>query len=74
MWKYSAAEYGWIRPEMGANKRDFLPEHLEELMHYVGIEGTVAVQTRQTLEEASWLRGLSARRPLIRGVVGGGCR
>lgn len=70
LWKYSAAEYGWITPQMPAIKRDFLPEHLEELMHYFGIEGTVAVQARQTLEETAWLLDLSARHPLIRGVVG----
>jgi L-fuconolactonase len=23
LWKYSAAEYGWITPEMGAIRRDF---------------------------------------------------
>jgi L-fuconolactonase len=70
MWKYSTAEYGWISPEMRVIKRDFLPENLEELMHYFGIEGTVAVQARQSLEETDWLLGLAAKHPLIRGVVG----
>jgi L-fuconolactonase len=70
LWKYSAAEYGWISPEMRVIKRDFLPENLEELMHYFGIEGTVAVQARQTLEETSWLLELAGKHPLIRGVVG----
>ena len=70
LWKYSAAEYGWITPQMPAIKRDFLPEHLEELMHFFGIEGTVAVQARQTLEETAWLLELAGQHPLIRGVVG----
>src|SRR5260370_31929339 len=70
LWKYSAAEYGWISPEMRMIKRDFLPQHLEDLMHYFGMEGTVAVQARQTLEETDWLLGLAAEHPLIRGVVG----
>ena len=70
LWKYSTAEYGWISPEMRVIKRDFLPEDLEELMHYFGIEGTVAVQARQTIEETEWLLGLAAQHPLIRGVVG----
>jgi L-fuconolactonase len=70
LWKYSAAEYGWISPEMQVIKRDFLPENLEELMHYFGIEGTVAVQARQSLEETDWLLGLAGKHPLIRGVVG----
>jgi L-fuconolactonase len=70
LWKYSPAEYGWITPQMKAIRRDFLPENLEELMHFFGIEGTVAVQARQTLEETSWLLGLADKHPLIRGVVG----
>jgi L-fuconolactonase len=70
LWKYSAAEYGWITPEMKVIRRDFLPADLEPLMHHFGIEGTVAVQARQTLEETTWLLGLSEKHPLIRGVVG----
>jgi L-fuconolactonase len=70
LWKYSAAEYGWISPEMRVIRRDFLPADLEKLMHHFGIEGTVAVQARQTLEETSWLLELAGQHPLIRGVVG----
>lgn len=70
LWKYSVADYGWITPEMKVIKRDFLPEDLEPLMHHFGIEGTVAVQARQTLEETEWLLGLAAKHPLIRAVVG----
>jgi L-fuconolactonase len=70
LWKYRAAEYGWISPQMKAIRRDFLPEDLEPLMHHFGIEGTVAVQARQSLEETSWLLDLAAKHPLIRGVVG----
>ncbi len=70
LWKYTAAEYGWIGPEMRAIRRDFLPGDLEPLMHHFDIEGTVAVQARQTLEETTWLLGLAEQHPLIRGVVG----
>jgi L-fuconolactonase len=70
LWKYSAAEYSWITPEMQVIRRDFLPADLEPLMHHFGIEGTVAVQARGTLEETTWLLGLADKHPLIRGVVG----
>jgi L-fuconolactonase len=70
LWKYSAAEYGWIDPRDTVIRRDFLPAQLEELMHHFGIEGTVVVQARQTLEETIWLLSLSEKHPLIRGVVG----
>jgi L-fucono-1,5-lactonase len=70
LWKYSAAEYGWIAPEMRAIRRDFLPEDLEPLMHHFDIDGTVAVQARQTVEETAWLLDLAEKHPIIRGVVG----
>ena len=70
LWKYNAAEYGWITPQQRVIRRNFLPEDLEPLMHHFGIEGTMAVQARQTLEETTWLLGLAEKHPLIRGVVG----
>ena len=70
LWKYTTAEYGWITPEMPAIRRDFLPADLESVMHFIGIDGTVAVQARQTLEETAWLLDLAAKHPIIRGVVG----
>src|SRR4030095_1979679 len=70
LWKYSAAEYGWISPEMSVIRRDFLPADLEPLMHHFGIEGTIAVQARQTLEETAWLLELAQKHQLMRGVVG----
>ena len=70
LWKYIPAEYAWITPEMRAIRRDFLPDDLEKLMHYFGIEGTLAVQARQTLEETAWLLEMARAHPIIRGVVG----
>jgi L-fuconolactonase len=70
LWKYTTAEYGWISPQQSVIRRDFLPETLEPLMHHFGIDGTVAVQARQSLEETAWLLELGAKHPLIRGVVG----
>ena len=70
LWNYSAAEYGWISPEMKVIRRDFLPSDLEPILHHFGIEGSVAVQARQTLEETSWLLDLAAKNEFLRGVVG----
>jgi L-fuconolactonase len=39
-------------------------------MRESGVEGTVAVQARQTTEETEWLLDLAARHPFIFGVVG----
>jgi L-fuconolactonase len=70
LWKYSDAEYGWISPEMRVIRRDFLPADLEPILHHFGIEGSVAVQARQTLEETAWLLELAAKNAFLRGVVG----
>jgi L-fuconolactonase len=70
LWKYSPAEYGWISPDMPAIKHDFLPDDLETLMHHFGIDGTVTVQARQTLEETRWLLELAHQHQVMRGVVG----
>jgi L-fuconolactonase len=65
-WRFNEAEYGWIDPSMSVLRRDFLPEDLLQL----GVENTVAVQARQSLEETRWLLSLAKEFPLIRGVVG----
>ncbi len=70
LWHYSAEEYGWIDDSMAALRRDFLPRDLEREAQTAGIDGVVAVQARQTLEETEWLLGLAAESRLIRGVVG----
>jgi L-fuconolactonase len=69
-WRYTEDEYGWIGPEMAALRRDFLPRDLQPLQEELGIEGTVAVQARQTVEETRWLQELAGQSPAIRGVVG----
>jgi L-fuconolactonase len=70
LWRYNPAEYGWIDEEMSALRRDFLPKDLIEAMVSAGIDGTVAVQARQTLDETRWLLGLADDCDAIRGVVG----
>jgi L-fuconolactonase len=70
LWRYTPAEYEWIDDEMRALKRDFLPKDLIEAMVTAGIDGTIAVQARQTLEETRWLLDLADDCDAIRGVVG----
>ena len=69
-WHYTPEEYGWIGPQMGILKQEHLPNDLAPLLEAAGIEGTVAVQARQTLEETQWLLELADQHPFIRGVVG----
>jgi len=55
---------------MEALQRDYLPPDLAPLLKSVGIDATIAVQARQTLEESHWLLELAERFPFIYGVVG----
>jgi L-fuconolactonase len=70
LWRYAPAEYGWIDESMQMLQRDFLPADLKAAMASAGIDGTIAVQARQTLEETRWLLDLADANDTIRGVVG----
>ncbi|MBM4010946.1 MAG: amidohydrolase [Planctomycetes bacterium] len=69
-WAYVAAEYPWIGPGMERLARDYLPADLAPLLAAEGIDGSVAVQARQSLAESRWLLELAEARPLVKGVVG----
>jgi L-fuconolactonase len=70
LWRYSPQEFGWLDESMMALRRDFLPEDLMREIAAAGIDGTVAVQARQTLEETRWLLQQAEECAAIRGVVG----
>ncbi len=69
-WHYNTREYGWINDQMAVLKRDFLPPDLAPLLQATGLDGSVVVQARQTLEETTWLLELADQYPIIKGVVG----
>src|SRR5579859_2870603 len=69
-WMYSAEQYGWIDEKMGELKRDFLPQDLKPLLETQGIDGSIAVQARQDLDETRWLLQLAAENVSVSGVVG----
>jgi L-fuconolactonase len=70
LWKYNARDYVWINDAMTLLRRDFLIPELEDVMREAGVEGTVAVQARQTIAETEWLLKLAEHHPFILGVVG----
>jgi L-fuconolactonase len=69
-WIYRPQDYGWIGPGMEGLRRDYLPTDLAPLLASEGIDGTVAVQARQTVEESRWLLELANQNDFIKGVVG----
>lgn len=69
-WHYTPEEYGWIDDSMAVIRRDFLPADLVPELDACGLDGTIAVQARQTLAETDWLLDLAQKHPRILGVVG----
>jgi L-fuconolactonase len=70
LWRYNAAKYGWLTDEMRSLRRDFLPKDLMAELTGAGIDGTVVVQARQSLDETRWLLDVADEREAIKGVVG----
>ncbi len=68
-WRYAPRHYPWMKPSW-AIRRDFLPPDLAPLLARAGLDGTIAVQARQRLEENTFLLALADRYELIKGVVG----
>jgi len=68
-WSYDAAQYPWIPPGSPLH-RNWLPPDLAPLLATAGLDGCIAVQARQTLEESHWLLELAEHHAIIKGVVG----
>ena len=68
-WSYDAAQYPWI-PKGSPLHRDWLPDDLAPLLAGSGLDGCIAVQARQTVEESRWLLSLADRSRIVHGVVG----
>lgn len=69
-WHYDVRQYSWINDEMAVLRNDFLPDHLKRFLDAGGLDGSVAVQARQSLDETRWLLSLADQHPHIKGVVG----
>ena len=69
-WKYSKEQYPWIAEGMEILAQDRLPADLAPLLEANGIDGTIAVQARQVVEETESLLAMAEEYDFIRGVVG----
>jgi len=69
-WRYNAAEYGWLDDSMRDLRRDFLPDDLRAELSGAGVDASIAVQTRQTLDETRWLLDLADDHLFVAGVIG----
>jgi L-fuconolactonase len=64
-------DYRWLdAPDLSAIKRDFMPEHLEPLIHKTPVRRTIFVQTQHDIAENRWVLRLAEQYAFIAGVVG----
>lgn len=69
-WKYKAETHAWINESMEVIQKDFLPEQLGPLLAENGIDGCIAVQANQSLEETKFLIELAEQNTWIKAVIG----
>lgn len=69
-WKYNSEKHSWIDDDMSVIRRDFLPSDLEQVYKDNDIDGCVAVQADQTIDENNFLIDLATKNNFIKGIVG----
>ena len=69
-WDPALADYPWMTDDVAAIRRRFGPENLEPLLREHGVDGTVLVQARASLDETRWLLETAEATPFVLGVVG----
>lgn len=72
-WRPSRGDYGWLRPDvpqLAPLWRDFLPEHLQPLLHRHAVQQTVLVQAAPSQPETDFMLSLAHDHGFIGGVVG----
>jgi L-fuconolactonase len=70
LWDPALADYPWMTEEVDAIRRRFGPEDLEPLLREYGIDGTVVVQARASVDETRWLLETADATSFVLGVVG----
>ncbi|AXT50255.1 amidohydrolase [Aquimarina sp. BL5] len=69
-WKYEPVKHSWIDDDMASIRKDFLVEDLQKVYKKNSINGCIAVQADQTLEETDFLIDLASKNSFIKGIVG----
>lgn len=69
-WQYESTKHEWIDDTMSIIRRNFLPSELKEVYAENLIDGCIAVQADQTLEETDFLLKQAKENDFIKGVVG----
>ena len=69
-WDPARASYPFLTEELASIRRSFGPADLAPLIDAAGIDATIVVQTRSSVEETEEFLATAADTPFVRGVVG----
>jgi len=69
-WMYDPVKHEWIDDDMHRIRKHFLPEDLKKNYIQHQIDGCIAIQADQTLEETDFLIDLASKHNFIKGIVG----
>lgn len=69
-WIYEPEKHSWIDDSMAVIRKDFTPIELLKTYTENNIDGCIAVQADQTIEETDFLLNLASENEFIKGVVG----
>jgi L-fuconolactonase len=69
-WDPGRAHYAWLTDERAAIRRPFGPEDLRPLLGAHGIDRTIVIEARSSVEETRELLALAAATDFLAGVVG----
>jgi L-fuconolactonase len=69
-WDPSRADYPWMTDELAAVRRPFGPADLAPLLEATGVDRTILVQTRASVDETREFLVTAAATPFVAGVVG----
>jgi L-fuconolactonase len=69
-WDPRRADYPWMTDDLAEIRRPFGPKDLEPSLTGTGVDGTILVQTRASMDETREFLGTTIAAPFVRGVVG----
>jgi L-fuconolactonase len=69
-WDPATADYPWLTDELATIRRAFGPADLAPELEAAGVEATILVQTRSSLDETVEFLATAATTSFVRGVVG----
>ena len=69
-WKYNPSRHNWINDNMSVIRKDFMPSDLKTIYIENNIDGCIAIQVDQTINETNFLLDLAKENTFIKGVVG----